>query len=354
MRTLRFAIIGSGFRSLFYLRIARAIPERFDCVAMLCRSDAKAAMMRTTHGVHAVTSVEEVLAAKPDFVVVAVNHGAIAQVSLEWMRRGTPVVAETPVGVTVDELRALWDATNRQGLKLQVAEQYWLQPMISAALNAAQSGWLGTVDYVVESQAHDYHGLSLIRKALDVGHSPVRITGTSWQYSLMETDSRQGPIAPPHSGERTQRLTLLEFEGGRRALHDFTDVQYRSFLRSQHLTIRGSRGEIADRQIRMLNANDEPVSMRLTPQRSSVSETTVSVCAGDHVLYRNPFPLSGLRDDETAIATMMDSMEQYLDSGAELYPLADALQDSYLSILLTQACNQPGTPIASKPQPWNK
>ena len=270
------------------------------------------------------------------------------------MQRGMPVLAETPAGGSVEELRLLWDATHRLGLRLQVAEQYWLQPMLSAMLNVVRAGWLGAPDYVMESQAHDYHGLSLIRKALDVGHSPVRITGTSWRHSLAETDSRQGPVTPPHLGERTQRLALLEFADRKRAIHDFTDFQYRSFLFNQHLTIRDLRGETSDRRIRMLNANDEPVSMNLIPQRSSISETTVSVTAGTNALYRSPFPCSGLRDDETAIATIMDSMEAYLDSGVELYPLADALQDSYLSILLARACGRPGTTIVSKPQPWNQ
>ena len=57
---------------------------------MLCRSEVNATMMRETQGIHAVTSVEAVLAAKLDFGVVVVNHGSIAQVGLEWMRREVP------------------------------------------------------------------------------------------------------------------------------------------------------------------------------------------------------------------------------------------------------------------------
>lgn len=82
-------------------------------------------------------------------------------------------LTETPAGVTPEELRTLWTATNQQGCKLQVAEQYWLQPMLSATPNAVQSGWLGGTDYVMESQTHDYHGLSLIRKALGTGPLPL-------------------------------------------------------------------------------------------------------------------------------------------------------------------------------------
>ena len=38
MAKLRFIVVGSGWRSLFYWRIAQALPERFELCAMLCRT----------------------------------------------------------------------------------------------------------------------------------------------------------------------------------------------------------------------------------------------------------------------------------------------------------------------------
>ena len=35
MAKLRYLIVGSGWRSLFYLRVAQALPERFEVCAML-------------------------------------------------------------------------------------------------------------------------------------------------------------------------------------------------------------------------------------------------------------------------------------------------------------------------------
>ena len=46
-------------------------------------------------------------------------------------------------------------------------------------------------------------------------------------------------------------------------------------------------------------------------------------------------------------------MQDYLAGGAEVYPLAEALQDAYLSLLMEQALQQPGRVVESKPQPWN-
>ena len=43
----------------------------------------------------------------------------------------------------------------------------------------------------------------------------------------------------------------------------------------------------------------------------------------------------------------------FLAGGAEVYPLADALQDAYLALLMERALAVPGQPVESTPQPWN-
>ena len=46
-------------------------------------------------------------------------------------------------------------------------------------------------------------------------------------------------------------------------------------------------------------------------------------------------------------------MRGYLAGGAEVYPLADALQDAYLALLMERALQVPGQVVESTPQPWN-
>lgn len=125
MAKLRFIVVGSGWRSLFYWRIAQALPERFELCAMLCRTEEKAEKMHREYGVPVSTSAEQCAALHPDLVVVAVNKASIAAVSTEWLARGFAVLSETPAALEEDALRALWQL-HRQGAKLQVAEQYWL------------------------------------------------------------------------------------------------------------------------------------------------------------------------------------------------------------------------------------
>ena len=52
---------------------------------------------------------------------------------------------------------------------------------------------------------------------------------------------------------------------------------------------------------------------------------------------RNPFAQNTLPEDETAIARMLIGIKNYVDGGEEIYPLADALQDAYLTTLLKNA-----------------
>ena len=107
MAKLRFIVVGSGWRSLFYWRIAQALPERFELCAMLCRTEEKAEKMHREYGVPVSTSAEQCAALHPDLVVVAVNKASIAAVSTEWLARGFAVLCETPAALEEDALRAL-------------------------------------------------------------------------------------------------------------------------------------------------------------------------------------------------------------------------------------------------------
>lgn len=293
--------------------------------------------MHREYGVPVSTSAEQCAALHPDLVVVAVNKASIAAVSTEWLARGFAVLCETPAALEEDALRALWQL-HRQGAKLQVAEQYWLYPTLAKRLAAVRSGALGTPQFARLSVAHGYHAVSLARQFLNAGQQPVRVTGRSWTEKIIETDSRWGAV---HNGalvEKTLQQHTLEFAGGGTAFLDFNGVQYHSYLRSTHTSVQGERGEVFDDTLRCLDAAGEPVCRQLTPLPDPLAAAAAQ---------------AGLNEDETAIACFLDRMQGYLAGGAEVYPLADALQDAYLALLMERALAAPGQPLESTPQPWN-
>lgn len=102
MAKYHFIIIGSGWRALYYVRVAKALPEIFCIDAMYCRTQEKADLIAGQYQIHTTTSIEECAAYKPDFAVVAVKKDAICDVSMEWLDRGITVLSETPAALDTD------------------------------------------------------------------------------------------------------------------------------------------------------------------------------------------------------------------------------------------------------------
>ena len=81
----RFAIVGTGPRAQFLLRLARAVPHRFQVTGLVSRTRGRADEVAAQWGVPAFTSVPELLGAtRPEFVVPC----------LPWDE--TPAVIEAP------------------------------------------------------------------------------------------------------------------------------------------------------------------------------------------------------------------------------------------------------------------
>ena len=123
---LSFVIVGSGYRSQYYAKVARTFPDLFRAV-YLCRSQEKASLIHTQTGLEAFWHADDI-PFRPDFAVIAVDRANIAKVTEEWLDRGIPVVAETPVGDTPEELIRLWNR-HLQGDRIFCCEQYHRQPL---------------------------------------------------------------------------------------------------------------------------------------------------------------------------------------------------------------------------------
>ena len=69
---IRFALIGTGWRAEFYLRIAQVLPQRFQVTAALVRDPSKHAAFESRWNIPAFGLLKEVLASSPSFVVLSV------------------------------------------------------------------------------------------------------------------------------------------------------------------------------------------------------------------------------------------------------------------------------------------
>lgn len=353
-KKLRFVIVGSGYRALFYVRIARALPERFSLLAMVCRTPEKAERIAREQGIFTTCDEAQAAAMKPDFAVVAVSKASICDVTLHWASMGIPVLCETPAALEMDSLVKLWEAA-KGGAKLQVAEQYALRAPHSARIKALGMGYLGDPYSVSLSVAHDYHGVSLMRRYLGIGIGDMEVCARKYFFPVMGTDSRSGPITDGRVEQADRVRADFFFEGGKMGFYDFCKVQYHTFIRASRVTVQGVKGELDGDVLRYMECVDGqflPRSEAFALVPGADGKNPDEILLGGQVMYKNPFPGSGLNEDETAIARMLDGMEAYLDGGDEVYPLAEALEDAYGLILMKRAMEQPGCAVKSERRPW--
>ena len=350
---LSYLIVGSGYRAEYFGRVANTYPELFRAM-FLCRSSEKTALMTAHTGVKATTSVEECLAFHPDFVVVAVDRGHICEVTEEWVLRGFPVLAETPVADTMEKLTRIWELAAR-GAKISSCEQYHRYPILASGLRALNEGRIGEPSSMYLSLVHDYHAASLIWKALKIQTGePYTLRGTRQMNPATETDSRYGAIWDGRTKVCERDMVQISFENGKEAIYDFDSIQYRSYIRSRHLTVRGSCGEWSDTVVSCLDEKKEPGRIFLLPEIEEKYRVLDTQALRDR--RRNwLFELApDTVQDEFAIASMLLDMGDYLTGGPSPYPVENALEDALFWMMKEKAVREPGREIQVGPRPWER
>ena len=327
MGKMRFIIVGSGWRSLYYVRIAKALPEQFEMCAMLCRSQEKADKMSSENGIYATTSIEECKNLKPDFVVVVVNKASIAQVSKEWLNYGFTVLCETPASLELDVLQELWELHNT-GKRLVVAEQYTHYPTYKAMLSVLGHNLIGEPDCINISLAHEYHGTSLMRAFLRENvATPFTVKAKTYEFETVETLTRYEKFKDGRTALKKRTTATFEFANGKVAWYDFDSEQYRSPIRKNFVKLQGRKGELIDNKIYFLDDIFEPQqgefivtenfadTSNTNPNFKKVREiekiTFRRTDMPDSLVYAAPFGKCGLSEDETAIAQLMQAAAEY-------------------------------------------
>ena len=357
MKPLSFVIVGSGWRSLFFVRIAKTCPELFELKYMLCRTQEKADKMALEHDIPTTVSASECELAKPDFVVVAVSKSTLYEETKKWTEKGFPVLCETPAADSVEDLKELWELL-KAGAKVQVAEQYHRYPIMAAGLKAIREGKLHEPYAVNLSMAHDYHGVSLIRRMLQpVKPESLRLEymcAEQYSFPVTETDSRYGAITDGSVKNRERTVITMHFSGGKVAFYDFSGVQYHSFIRTRHVNVQGRDGEWNDTFVRYVDEEHVPHTEELTAWLDPKYECLNTEELIEQGKTWKPSVIMDNAQDEYAIASMMYDMRAYIEEDKEVYPMAEALEDAYLYLLMKDAAGKPGCKVVARKMPWHE
>jgi predicted dehydrogenase len=352
---IAFGIVGTGWRAEFFLRIARACPDRFRVTGLVTRDPVRSAGIGETFGVPLYSSVETMIASeRPLFMVSSVPWDVNPGVLKHLADLDIPVLSETPPATRVEEMVELCSLVEN-GATIQVAEQYWAQPHHLARIRFAQSGKLGEVSQVQVSAAHGYHGISLMRRYMGIGFDDAEITATEYSSPLVKGRDREGYPDAESITESSQLVAQFRF-GDKLGVFDFAGDQYFSHIRNQRLLVRGERGEIINGSAVYLRDHTTPIPVEFK-RRDTGHEGDLEghhlkgIVVGEEWIYENPLAPGDLSDDEIAIGTCLIGMADHVEGGEPVYSLREACQDRYLDILMHEAAKT-GETVRSERQGW--
>ncbi len=331
---IRYAVVGAGWRSEFYLRIAAALPDLFECTGIFIRNENTAKEFAKKHSAAIYSSLDALLDTNPDFVVSCVSKANICDEIELLCKKGVAVLSETPVGDSEKATESFLERFD-PSWRVQVAEQFHLQPQNQAIKSVIDSGVIGKINHLQICFCHDYHAVSLIRYFLGAGNCLPKVKSVEFDEGITLYNSRGGYISPTHKNS-THTLAFLDY-GGKTALYDFVKEQYFSDIRGTRIIIRGDKGEIfndtctylQDGRVRLfrLERIDRGTNGNLDGLYLD------SIVAQGNLLYKNPFYKARLTDEEIAIATCLTKMDKYLKDGTPFYSAEDAALDAKTAFL---------------------
>jgi hypothetical protein len=356
-KPIRFGVVGSGWRAGCYLSTASLLGELCAVTGIASRSRASAESLASRWKLPAFGDARDLVrSTSPDFLFVSVKGDATAAVLRGLMELGLPLLVETPPAQSLADLEALWREAEDRGARIQVAEQYWLQPLQQARLAAIGLGLIGRPSYVHVSVNHNYHNVSLMRKYLGVGCESARIRASLFSAPVIQGPGRAGPPLREELKDPEHLVGLFDFGEMGRGLFDFESDQHRSWVRSERLLARGEKGELCDSRISYLEDFASPVFDELrrvqTGGDSNFEDYYLKgICLGSTWLYRNPFVPARLSDEEISQAACLRAMGEYAATGKGFYSLAEASQDQYLALMLREAASS-GKEVVTEQRAW--
>ena len=341
---IKIGLIGAGYRAQSYLRVIRQLRNRMEISGIYVRSKERAEQIEKEYPGKADWKLDAFLEREHDFVMLLVPRDYAVFYLEKLLKEGIPVLMETPPGDGVTELRRCHTLKQQYHGMIQVAEQYFLQPYHCAVQNVLAQGMLGEVSNMEISMIHDYHGISIMRKVLGSRFQKCRISGRAYDFPVFRHCGREGLDMSKGEivSDRRKRAEFV-FEDGKVGFFDFSGEQYFNYFRTRHMNVRGEYGEIYDTRLVIKGEDSFPLNGEMI--RDELGQySNLEGCGlrrltwNGRTIYENPYYREAcLSDDEIAMAGILDGMMRYIQTGEEVYPLEEALQDTYLYLMMDQA-----------------
>ncbi len=317
---IKFAILGGGWRSEFYLRIAKAIPEEFFVAGVYIRNDVKRDYIQKAYNVKVFSTLDALLNEDFDFLVNCTSYANVSDISIELADKGYFVLSETP---------ALKEPIGDHAYeKIQVAEQYHQKGTYQAIRKIIDMGLIGDVNYINISVGHDYHAMSMIRFLFNDYNKPVKLCDINTKDPMTISHGRGGEMAQKPIADTHNRIMVFAFND-KTAVYDYNSEQYFSPIRRDRLLIRGTKGEISNNILRYFDPSGNLTEGEITLKTAGLLEGFYNdrIVFFDKVLYDFPYKSARFSEEECAIACCLLGMKEYIETGKEFYSYKKAYED---------------------------
>jgi predicted dehydrogenase len=143
MAELRLAILGTGFIADFRIQAYRRIPG-VAVVSLMGRTRERAETVARTHGAHAASSFDELLAG-PDFdaVDICLPNALHREYALAAARHGKHIICAKPLGRTAAEARDMLEAAEQANVIHCYGENWYFAPDFREILDLVKRGTIG-------------------------------------------------------------------------------------------------------------------------------------------------------------------------------------------------------------------
>ncbi|SRR5579871_15772 len=147
---MRIGILGMGTAGGRHLRAFRQI-SGVDLIA--ADIDADRRRQAEAEGVPVVPSLDDLLAARPDAVVIAVPHAYLAQAGMRAIDAGCHVLMEKPMATCREDAAAVLQHARRASRFIMVSFVHRFRPEVAAARRVIARGDIGQPRLIVDTMA---------------------------------------------------------------------------------------------------------------------------------------------------------------------------------------------------------
>lgn len=312
---IRFAIVGTGKRSdTLYAPLLNTLKEDLEFVGVWGRSEDSARELGDKYHVPWFTELDQMRnELHVDAAIVSVANPANGEVGRRVIELGMHALLETPVANRLEDADAIIAGANAQGLKVEVAEQYYRRPLERLKRKLIDADVFGKVLVAYNDfMGHGYHGMSLIRSYIGFDEPVISVNGTGTTFSV-----------GPHYSWISQRNEKREEEWQQASLHfangalgffNWSSIAYDSALRWQRSTrFFAERGMAIDDRLTTLTLDGkdpQPIQIQRYFHNVGGMETLSELVArtSQEIVWRNPFRGYYMDDELIAVADCLMSL----------------------------------------------